>query len=156
MTQITTGQQIDPRGVDHPAHYNKHPSGIEAIEVCRFMNFNVGSAFKYVYRRGDKVEHGMTKEQAIQKDLNKALWYIRDERKNCCGVPVAGYGVGAVKAGVQALINVIVHESNHEAAEVYRSFSYLGTCCDSQEYLEALEALDTDMEALKKHECSAV
>lgn len=38
MTQITTGQQIDPRGVNHPAHYNKHPSGVEAIEVCRYMN----------------------------------------------------------------------------------------------------------------------
>ena len=54
--------------VNHPAHYGKHPSGVEAIELCEVLSFNVGSAFKYVYRRDDKAN-------AIQ-DLQKARWYI--------------------------------------------------------------------------------
>lgn len=54
--------------VNHPAHYGKHPSGVEAIELCEVLSFNVGSAFKYVYRRDDKTN-------PIQ-DLQKARWYI--------------------------------------------------------------------------------
>lgn len=154
MTQITTGQQIDPRGVDHPAHYNNHPSGIEAIEVCRFMNFNVGSAFKYVYRRGDKVERGMTKEQAIQKDLDKALWYIRDERKNCWGVPVIAYG--AFGEGSVALVLVANSEPQEDAKTAYKAFVGLGDTYTPDAYLKALEALEVALLNLKEHERSAV
>lgn len=57
--------------VQKPAHYNKHPSGVEAIELCEVLSFNVGNAFKYIYRRDDKAN-------PIQ-DLNKAMWYLRRE-----------------------------------------------------------------------------
>lgn len=70
----TTGQKIDPNGVNHPRHYNEHPSGVEAIVVCREMSFNVGNAFKYVYRLG-------AKDRAL-KELEKALWYLKDEDSN--------------------------------------------------------------------------
>jgi len=36
--------------VDHPTHYNSHPSGVEAIEIVQYMGFCLGNAFKYVYR----------------------------------------------------------------------------------------------------------
>lgn len=41
-----------PKGsaVDHPAHYNSHPSGIECIDVVENMGFNVGNAVKYLWR----------------------------------------------------------------------------------------------------------
>lgn len=77
----TTGNTIDPQGIDHPGHYNSHESGVEAIEICRHMNFNLGSALKYVLRRGEKVEAGMTPAQATIKDLKKALWYVADHNK---------------------------------------------------------------------------
>ena len=57
--------------VNHPKHYNSHPSGVECIEIIRSMDFNIGSAFKYLYR-------SEYKENFLQ-DLNKALWYLRDE-----------------------------------------------------------------------------
>lgn len=57
--------------VDHPRHYNRHPSGIECIQIVRHMNFNVGNAIKYLWRAGKK---GSTTE-----DLKKAIWYINDE-----------------------------------------------------------------------------
>lgn len=69
--ESTTGHAIDPHGVNHARHYNLHPSGIEAIEVIRYMGFNVGSAFKYLFRSGHK--------GALLQDVEKALWYLRDE-----------------------------------------------------------------------------
>lgn len=146
----TTGQVIDPRGVDHPRHYNNHESGVEAIEVCRYMNFNVGSAFKYVYRRGDKVEAGMTQAQAIQKDLDKALWYIRDEWKFCTEVPVIGYG--AVGQGSVALQRVCAKEPSEVAHGAYTAFVGLGDTYTPGDYVLALEALEKALVALKEHE----
>jgi len=61
--------------VDHPKHYNMHPSGIECIEIIRHMNFNIGNAIKYLWRSGLKDSNS-----DIQ-DLKKAIWYIYDEIK---------------------------------------------------------------------------
>ncbi len=55
--------------VDHPDHYNKHPSGIECIDIVEHMGFNLGNAVKYIWRED-------LKENSIE-DLKKALWYIR-------------------------------------------------------------------------------
>lgn len=59
--------------VDHPEHYNKHPAGIEAIDVVEAFNFNVGNAIKYLWRAGLKPDCSTT------VDLEKALWYVRRE-----------------------------------------------------------------------------
>lgn len=66
----TTGHELDPGGVNHPAHYNMHASRVECIELIRDLNFDIGSAVKYVMRRGDKGDP--------LKDLNKARWYLED------------------------------------------------------------------------------
>lgn len=58
--------------VDHPAHYNQHPSGIECIDVVEHMNFNLGNAVKYIWRAGLKSPDALT-------DLEKARWYIERE-----------------------------------------------------------------------------
>lgn len=57
--------------VNHPQHYNKHPSGIECIDVVEHMSFNLGNAMKYIWRADEK-------GNAIQ-DLEKAAWYISRE-----------------------------------------------------------------------------
>lgn len=57
--------------VNHPTHYNSHPSGVEAITVTEHFNFNVGNAIKYLWRAG-------LKESAIE-DLRKAAWYCQRE-----------------------------------------------------------------------------
>lgn len=57
--------------VEHPAHYNEHPAGIECIDVIEHMSFNIGSAIKYLWRaglKGDKIE-----------DFKKAIWCINRE-----------------------------------------------------------------------------
>lgn len=73
-----TAEGMDP-SVDHPTHYNAHPSGVECIDIVRHHSFNIGSAIKYLWRDGIK-----NTETPIQ-DLEKAIWYIQDEinmRKN--------------------------------------------------------------------------
>lgn len=55
--------------VNHPDHYNQ--LAIECIEVVRHFNFNRGNAIKYIWRAG-------LKGDAVE-DLEKAIWYLRDE-----------------------------------------------------------------------------
>ncbi len=57
--------------INHPKHYTSHPSGVEAITVCEHMNFNLGNAFKYIWRAD-------LKSDAIE-DLKKAAWYLQRE-----------------------------------------------------------------------------
>jgi hypothetical protein len=57
--------------VDHPTHYNSHPSGVEAIEIVQYMGFCLGNAFKYVYRYQHK--NGT-------EDLKKAIWYLKHQQ----------------------------------------------------------------------------
>jgi sugar (pentulose or hexulose) kinase len=57
--------------VNHPKHYNAHPSGVEAIDIAEHMNFCVGNAIKYLWRAD-------LKNDAIE-DLRKAVWYIERE-----------------------------------------------------------------------------
>lgn len=64
---ITLGR--DP--VNHPKHYNAHPSGVECITVARHMGFNLGNVMKYIWR----AEH---KGKALE-DLKKAWFYLDDE-----------------------------------------------------------------------------
>lgn len=65
--------------VNHPAHYNSHPSGIECIDIVRHHNFNIGNAIKYLWRCGIKTEEGMDIQDKSIEDLRKAVFYIQDE-----------------------------------------------------------------------------
>ena len=58
--------------VNHPAHYNAHPSGIECIDVVEWFSFNLGNAVKYLWRAGLKSDDAIT-------DLKKAKWYVARE-----------------------------------------------------------------------------
>ncbi len=57
--------------VNHPFHYNQ--SGVECIEIARELSFNMGNCLKYVWR---------WRHKSGKEDLNKALWYARDEYNN--------------------------------------------------------------------------
>jgi len=61
--------------VNNPAHYTSDPSGVECIEITRHRNFNIGNAFKYLWRAGIK------NEDTVIQDLRKAIFYIEDEIK---------------------------------------------------------------------------
>jgi len=57
--------------VNHPKHYNKHPSGVECCEITRHMGHCLGAAIEYIWRCD-------LKEDDIQ-DLKKAIWWLNKE-----------------------------------------------------------------------------
>lgn len=71
VTEKLMPMKKDNDPVNSPQHYTSHPSGIECIQVTRHFNFNRGNAIKYIWRARGKTD-------AIQ-DLEKAIWYLRDE-----------------------------------------------------------------------------
>lgn len=52
----------------NPAHYRQQP--YECIEFTEHLNFNLGNAFKYIWRYRDK--NGI-------EDLKKARWYLQKQ-----------------------------------------------------------------------------
>jgi hypothetical protein len=68
--------------VNHPTHYTEHPSGVECIQITEHMGFNLGNAFKYIWRCD-------LKRDAVE-DLRKAVWYVEREialRERSEGLP---------------------------------------------------------------------
>lgn len=68
--------------IDHPAHYNSHPSGVECIDIAEHHNFNVGNAIKYIWRAGLKKEQGLSDLEKELEDIDKAIWYLTRHRNN--------------------------------------------------------------------------
>lgn len=58
--------------VNHPPHYNKHPSGVECITVAETFSFNLGNCLKYIWRADLKRRNSL-------EDLKKARWYLDRE-----------------------------------------------------------------------------
>ena len=73
-------EQPKSEAVNHPNHYAwlKELCGIEPIDICRQLDFNCGSAIKYILRNGKKEMNLSEQEQRVQ-DLRKAIFYLQDE-----------------------------------------------------------------------------
>lgn len=80
INSSTEEQSVSDR-VNHPKHYNSHPSGIECIDVIRWYDWDIGSAIKYLWRCGLKSEGGLTPLDKQIEDLEKAVWCIQDKIK---------------------------------------------------------------------------
>lgn len=71
---MATTQSKDPKEeVNHPRHYNQHPSGIETIEIIEWLPSNLAAAIKYIWRCGLK------QTSTPLRDLRSAEWYVRRE-----------------------------------------------------------------------------
>jgi hypothetical protein len=57
--------------VNHPPHYQQHPSGVECIRITEHFNFCLGNCIKYIFRADHK---GSSLE-----DLKKAQFYLDRE-----------------------------------------------------------------------------
>lgn len=67
--------------VNHPDHYAwlKEVCGIEPIDICRHLSFNLGNVLKYIIRAGRKTESGYSCREKKLEDLRKAAFYLLDE-----------------------------------------------------------------------------
>lgn len=83
VTKAPIGDPDDskPDMVNKPPHYTSDPSGVECIEITRHRNFNIGNAIKYIWRLGLKESAGKTAKEKFLQDIDKAVWYLLDERK---------------------------------------------------------------------------
>lgn len=73
-------EQPNSEAVNHPNHYAwlKELCGIEMIDICRHLDFNCGSAVKYILCKGKKEMNLSEREQRVH-DLSKAIFYLQDE-----------------------------------------------------------------------------
>lgn len=62
--------------INHPSHYNRHPSGVECITIVEHLTYNLGNAVAYIWR----AEHKGTKIE----DLKKAQWHLNREIERLC------------------------------------------------------------------------
>lgn len=58
--------------VSHPSHYSwlKDLCGVEPLDICRHLDFNIGNAIKYLLRK-DKVDGNKTKTEKRIEDLRR-------------------------------------------------------------------------------------
>lgn len=59
--------------VNHPKHYVSHPSGVECLQITELLPFNLGSALKYLWRKGLKWDES--------EDTKKAIFYLRRQAR---------------------------------------------------------------------------
>lgn len=97
MVQITTGRRpaegADPM-VDHPAHYNQHPAGIECIDVIAPMVLCIGTAVKHLWRAGLKPG-----AEDVQ-DVEKAIFYLQYHLEQLKNKPVVVDGASLTAGDV--------------------------------------------------------
>lgn len=72
VVKSVTKVKVKTDAVNHPSHYNSHPSLIECITIVEHFNFNIGNAIKYLWRAGLKSSDPM-------EDLRKGVWYVNRE-----------------------------------------------------------------------------
>ena len=67
--------------VNHPSHYTwlKDLCGVEPIDICKHLDFDLGNALKYILRAGHKKDNSMTDVEKAIEDLKKAIFYINDK-----------------------------------------------------------------------------
>lgn len=44
IKKIKGGEEDMEENVNHPQHYNQHPSGVECIDIARYYPFAIGNA----------------------------------------------------------------------------------------------------------------
>lgn len=149
--------------VNHPEHYNKHPKGIECIEVIRHYQCGASNAIKYLWREGLKQEQGKSQKAKRIEDLKKALWYMTDYRNNLCSTDfhhcsimefhavfygTTGYDLLDVVVGFDAKVIPII------MTMLYNGFIFNGKliCVGEQKLFisDAISELKTYIEELEK------
>lgn len=81
LQALLDGEPVRVRddSVNHPSHYNRHPSGVECIVIVEHMTFNAGNAVKYAWRAGLKGNESSDALATHIEDLKKGRWYLDRE-----------------------------------------------------------------------------
>jgi len=137
---MATTQSEDPNErVDHPRHYNQHPSGIECIQVIEHLPTNIGNAVKYLWRCGLK-----TTETPL-RDLQSARWYTEREiwRIKQFGLEDEPWMTAKIVFKWRKITSQVVSKDDGELGEYLRAL--MGWRSDGM-----LEAIDRAIDNLKE------
>jgi hypothetical protein len=114
---------------------------VEVIEVIRMMPGDMHSAVKYVLRRGLKIEPGLTVNESVCKELDKAVWYLNDEI-NLAPYPNLAPGTKGIL--LKLLRRVCDHEPNERVKEFLDAVTdYLCTGERKETLQHAIKAVQT-------------
>lgn len=117
---------VDLKDVTKVKRYNSHPSGIECILIIRGMNFDIGSAFKYVFRR---------QEKEFERSLKSALYYLKDQMEHRLQA--------VLDTGCVALIQKVIEaEENESARSFYQAVWAYCNFPHDRHMLEAIKAVE--------------
>lgn len=64
-----------------PAHYKKHPSGAECIQIAQEFSFNLGNVIKYVWRAGLKSPDALTDLKKARRCLDYEIERLERAKK---------------------------------------------------------------------------
>jgi hypothetical protein len=53
--------------------------GVEPIDICKHLDFDLGNTLKYILRAGHKKDASMDEREKTIEDLKKAIFYINDK-----------------------------------------------------------------------------
>lgn len=119
--------------IQKAAHYNQHPSGVEAIEISRHLPGNLAQAFQYVFRapyKGDQI-----------RDLRKATYFLRDQAKHL------GPAGDTVPDRVLALgLQVMDHERDHRLREAMSAILVCTTVSGLEKAAQLIDAVADELE----------
>lgn len=109
--------------VNTPKHYRTHESGLEAIEITRWLIGDLSNAWKYAMRYEDK--------NTPKKDVMKLCWYLNDFHKNFIDSNnmVANYTLSELPTDVKYdMLKVIEYEPVPQIKEVFKQIFTLYEC----------------------------
>lgn len=126
--------------VNQPKHYKTHESGIEAIEITRWLPADLSNAWKYAMRYQDK---GTPK-----KDLKKMIWYLRDFISHFTD----RFGRTIIEIRIpdeimNQMFNVEISEPVKEISSVFREIYSI--CLNNS--IVSMDELDKTIEDLEKY-----
>ena len=114
--------------VNHPSHYTSHPSGVECIEIAEHMNFCLGNAFKYVFRRNLK--------DSAEADLRKARWYIDREIDRLDRIEQSWQEEHVAGATTPRIAELLANEPDPNVREIFGALWRAGLKGDAVEDLK--------------------
>jgi hypothetical protein len=117
---IARSQKQAAEAVDHPKHYNDHPSAVECIDIVEHLPFNIGNAIKYLWRAGIKATPTL-------EDLEKARWYVEREIRRLKRPTVAI--TPEVRQRVRDMIYTLGAPTSHIGACLHFERSFGGKEC---------------------------
>lgn len=132
--------------VNHPKHYTNSKSGIEVIEVTRWLTGSLSNAWKYCCR--------YTMKGTPKQDLKKAIFYLNDffnHKPQHCFTCNANYCLDTLLPHMKAFVEV---EEVEPVRNILNTICMLvegeliGFLLDETEFENAVQALDKYADSL--------